>query len=225
MKKKILYILTLITIATSFAVAQNGFGKGELSISSSCLWNKYGMTNLIGPPRQLEGQGWSNGFSLAYNKYIYRNIYITVGLGYYIQEFAIHRPFDYSSKTFQLFTTKSYNYENYVWIIGVGKDFPINNQLIVKGGISYAQFNTFRQSYYPETANPKQVNDRSYQFGRSMICSLGLNMKVHSVLIGVNLLLPVTTTWRKDVMFRENPKEYISAKSGYGFSVSLTYHF
>ncbi len=224
--KTILSIAILFVSATTCSFSQNKFGKVELTISLPFVWNKVEVTNLIGSgmytPRNPNGQGWSGGLNATFQWHISNGFFLSGGLGYYQQNFFIHRPFNYSTPLFPLFTTKEYNYQNIQWIIGAGYNLSLNKLYSIRGVVTYNQFNSFRQVYYPEsTAFPKQVNSKDYRFGSSVIFSLGVYRKIHhKILLGANVLVPTSMKWRKDLIFAEDPTEFHDSKSSFGFGIS-----
>src|SRR6185436_10226954 len=102
--KKILFII-LFTTLTTYAFPQNRIGKTELTLSLPFIWNKYEVTNLIGPTRLINGSGWSKGIDFTLSKNVGKDFFLCGGVGLYNQFFFLHRPFDYTSPTFPLFTT------------------------------------------------------------------------------------------------------------------------
>src|SRR5258708_15334671 len=93
--KKIFSIAILFVSSITCSFSQNKFGKGELTISLPFVWNKFEVTNLIGSgmftPKNPNGQGWSGGLNATYQWYIFNGFFLSGGLGFYQQNFFIHR--------------------------------------------------------------------------------------------------------------------------------------
>ncbi|MBW7952736.1 MAG: hypothetical protein H3C56_09360 [Chitinophagaceae bacterium] len=247
--RKILFTITFLII-TQNVFSQNIFsflfkGEKEISISTPLLWSQYEVTNtfgIYGADKKSNGESWSMGLNATYSKPIYKNFYLTAGIGYFKQNFDFSkkriptdggfrtsnaRPFQYNSINALLFSTENYNYSNYHFIIGAGYNYRVNNQWRIKADITYNQMNTFRQKYYTDSKNyAPQVNKSNYLFLQSFIFSTGgtfyLSKKVST---GINFLIPVSTRYRKDYMFRENTNEYFTPKSILGIGMSASYHF
>lgn len=253
MKIKILFALVLVASKLG-SLGQNTLPnssvlkdkKNEISVSVSFLWSKYEVTNLYGiygADKQSNGESWSNGVNATYSRRIFKGLFVLGGIGFFKQNFDFSksripggggfrtsnsRPFDYSSLTQPLFTTNSYNYQNWHFILGMGYNYPISAKWDIKGSITYNQMNTYKQKYYrifPNDDAP-QVNRMHYLFSKSFILSVGgawkLNKKIST---GINVLIPLSTKYRKDYIFRENTNEYFMPTSNLGLNLSTNYHF
>ena len=223
MKSLLISIMLLSLGYWSFGQDKN---YNEWSVSFPSIWNKSEVTNLIGPSRQIEGSAWSYGVNTSYSRTILKGLFAKAGLGYFKQNFGIKRPFDYSSPTQPLFTTSSYNYQSWYFILGMGYKIELEKKINLKSSITYNIYQSFKQTYKPQTQNQAQVNKDNFLFGRSIIISAGLVQKINRRFsLGADLQLPVYTKWRKDEIFRENANENYSPKSIMGLTISGNYNF
>lgn len=222
---KIIIGLWLVVVVGLNVIHAQIFQKGlEATISIPFVWNKYEITNLIGPTRLIGGSGWSKGINLTFSKPLRKDFLLCGGVGFYEQNFDLHRPFDYTSPTKPLFTTRQYVYQNIQWIIGGVYRIRLSNSISIICQVTYNSYHSFKQVYYTETNNPEQVNNRNIDLGSSINFSLGMRKKVgEKLLIGADALLPFAMKWRKDIIFRENTSEFHEAKASIGFSLSITY--
>ena len=221
------YLAAALIVATiGCPFAQSKKFNEELTLSIPFVYNKYEVTNLIGPSRQIEGKGWSNGINLSYSRNFFNELFVTAGFGYYNQVFNIHRPFDYSTPLFPLFTTSEYSYKSIQWLIGVGYTYSLKKNYSIKGIITYNQFQSFVQVYQPETNNPEQVNNNNFHFSNSFAFSLGVHKKIaQEIVLGSAILLPIGMMWRKDKIFEEDSSEFNKSKSAIGFNITIGYIF
>jgi hypothetical protein len=242
---KTIIILCLFIFFTFNSFGQNKKYNNEVSISVPFLWSKYEVTNLwgiYGVDKQSNGESWSNGINVTYSKKLFKGLFITGGIGYFKQKFDFSksrtpsgggfrtsnsRPFQYNSTDRLLFSTKHYCYNNYHFILGMGYNYPISTKLDIKGDITYNQMNTYKQKYFTDYANyAPQVNRLNYLFSKSFIFSVGGAWKLSKkISAGLNVLIPLSTKYRKDYIFKENTSEYFVPTSSLGLSLSTNYHF
>ncbi len=236
-----------IVILCSFIFTVNSFGQynNDVSLSVPFLWSKYEVTNLYGvygSDKQSNGKGWSNGVDATYRRKIFNGLFVIGGIGYFKQKFDFSgsriptdssirtsnaRPFQYNSTARLLFSTTHYNYDNYLFILGIGYNYSASTKLDIRGDVAYNQMNTFKQKYFPDYANyDPQVNRLNYLFCKSFILSVGSAWKFNKkISTGINLLIPLSTKYRKDYIFKENTNEYFTPTSSLGISLSINYHF
>lgn len=219
--------------------------KNKVSVSVPFLWSRYEVTNLYGiygADKQSSGESWSNGVNTTYSRKIFRGLFVTAGIGYFKQNFDFSksripnggsfrisnsRPFDYISPVSLLFSTKSYSYTNYHFILGIGYNYPISAKLDIEGSITYNQMNTYKQKYYPDNVSyAPQVSRLHYLFSKSFVISVGGEWKLNpKISTGINVIIPLSIKYRKDSIFKENTSEYFMPKSSLGISLSINYHF
>lgn len=222
---KIIISLWLVAVVSLNVVHAQIFQKGiEATISTPFVWNKYEITNLIGSTKLMDGSGWSNGINLTFSKPVRKDFLLCGGVGFYKQNFDLHRPFDYPSPTYPLFTTRMYSYQNVQWIIGGAYRIKLGKRHSINCQVTYNSYSSFKQVYYTETANPEQVNHKNINLGSSINFALGMRRKIgEKFLMGADAMLPFAMKWRKDIIFRENTSEFHEAKASFGFSLSVTY--
>lgn len=208
-----------------WSIAQNK-KHNEWSVSVPIVWSKAEITNVYGPSRQIGGSAWSYGVNTFYSRIIYKGLFAKTGLGYFKQSFGIQRPFDYPGPTQPLYTTRSYHYHSWHFIIGLGYLIELEKTSSLKSTVTYNIYQSFKQTYKPQTQNPPLVNKDQFHFGRSVIFSAGFCQKVDErISLGLDLLLPVYTRWRMDKQFRENTNEYYGPEKIIGLAISGSYKF
>lgn len=183
------------------------------------------VTNLYGPQRRIKGYGIEYRLSAGIEQNFYRGLFLQTGLGYFKNKFFLRRPFDYDTPYTPLFTTESYSYQGIQIEFGLGYRFKFNKVYSFKTETNYNLLYTLKQTYSPK-GEPRQVNKSSYLFGRSIISSVGIHRKVfRNYMIGIDLLIPIQTVWKKDKIFRENDTETYRPKLNMGTQFSLSHNF
>lgn len=219
--------------------------RNELSISPIFLWSKYAVVNqygIFGSDKLSNGDSWSNGINVIYSYILYKGVFLIAGVGYFKQNFDFSktrvpanggfrasntRPFDYNSQLALLYSTDHYLYNNYHFMLGAGYNYLVNSKFNIKSSITYNQMHTYKQKYNTTfDSDPPQINKMNYVFYKSFIFSVGGIYKISKrISTGIHILLPLSTKYRKDYIFRENTNEYFKPNSSLGISISTNYHF
>ncbi|HSC37534.1 MAG TPA: hypothetical protein VLD19_06685, partial [Chitinophagaceae bacterium] len=186
----------------------------------------------LGSPQKQGGDAISYGLDLNYYRRIYKDIFGRLGAGYFMQNFRIARPFNFTSPVNLLYSTESYNYDNTRFVIGVGYEKKVEKKSVLKGYINFNGFNTFRQKYIVNKQYKTwQVNHESFALGSMVDLELGYDRSISERFsIGLDLLCPVYVHWNKDPMFisssySNEEQRVASNKFSLGAAISCSYHF
>lgn len=209
----------------------------ELAISSTFIFNNTTIFNSYAGARAKDksGNALSNGFDIAYSKSFYKGFYSKAGIGYFNQKFGIIRGFDFRetvTTTGLGYSTKDYRYKNLNFLIGLGYTKSLSKGYDLNFCVTYNYLNTFQQEYKHTGAriflgniNPQLEYD-NYHFGSLINLQAGVNKNLYKNLkFGIDLVLPVSTRWRKDEIFREDVDEFYSSNFLIGGSINLIYSF
>ncbi len=206
-----------------------------VGISIPIIWNNSeGTYYSLGNRREPNGKGTSYGINLNYSRTIYKNIFGTVGVGYFNQVFGIKRPFDFTSPngTQPLVQTESYLYNNLHLIVGIGYQMKLNKTLLINGVVTYNIYNSYRQKYNQGyIPNYSQINHKSLAIGNIVNLNIGLEKQLSKKLsVGIDLLLPISTHWNNDEIFYKydysNDTQQIGRnRFSIGTIISCKYHF
>jgi hypothetical protein len=153
-------------------------------------------------------------------------------MGYFKQAFGIRRPFHFDSPTEPLFSTQSYYYLNLQFYGGVGYRKELDKNMFIKGEITYNELYSFRQKYF---LNKKyktwQVNKKSMPIGGLINFNIGAEKSItKKVSIGIDALLPISTSWNNDDIFIEygysdDTQQIARNKFSIGTAISCNFNF
>ncbi|MBV9986046.1 MAG: hypothetical protein JO301_00085 [Chitinophagaceae bacterium] len=205
--------------------AEGQLTSDRISIAIPVIWNNTTITNVIGPRRQISGNGISTGLEISYNHPVSKDLFAIGGIGYFNQVFGINRPVDYSVSIYQPFyTTSGYSYQCIELIAGLGYQGKTHGGYFFTGDITYHYLHSIRQKYPVKNPEPPQINRKSISFGHMLDVSTGINRIVSSkVSVGCGLVVPVIMRLRKDAIFEENTKESYTPSIAVGLTLSLHY--
>jgi hypothetical protein len=180
----------------------------ELGLSVPVLWNSsQGVYYTLGSRKEPSGEALSYGINLHYSKSIYKNIFGTVGIGYFNQAFGIERKIDYDAGELKpLIWSKSYAYNSFHFFAGLGYKQSLGQKFALKGQATYNLYHSFRQRYTPTTTafGGNQINKNSLNIGRMFNLHIDVERKLSKKLsIGLGLIVPVMVEWENDKMFFE----------------------
>ncbi len=216
----------------------------EIGISQLFIWNRTTIHDVYSGTRTADktGKEWSFGTNAHYSFTVSKNIYATIGVGYYDQRFTIRRGFDFYEPNVVssiFYTTKNYAYKNLHYFGGLGYRININpkrKQIFLANSelrlmALYNGFSTFRQEFRHTYAddflgNPNpMVRKSNYHFGSAIYIKGGLLCPlIKKIKAGADVVLPVFNRWRKDFIFRENVDDYYGADFSMGVSLNLIYN-
>lgn len=238
---KYLFLLIVISTTTNrFAKAQTNKFQ-EISVSQLFIWNKTTVFDIYSGARagNKTGKAWSNGTNVNYSFGLRKNVFASIGIGYFNQRFDIHRGFNFYEPnvvTSLFYTTKNYAYKSINYFGGIGyqlkikkgKVLPVNSEARVS--IIGSFYNTFQQEFDnggyhdPYYGNP-EIRKRSYKYGSSIQLRGGIVRSVYKRFkIGIDLILPIYSRLRKDEIFKENTTEYHGINFSIGTSINLIYN-
>lgn len=206
----------------------------QLGLSIPVLSNTTEILNVYRGTRAnyVSGKALSYGINLNYSRTIRKGFFVTIGIGYFNQNFGIPRNFDFNGDTTTkfLYGTKRYSYNNINWILGLGYSLDLNKNYALRGSLLFNGLYSFRQKYTPNVLTmyafkEYQVETKSFSFGQMFNLNLGASRKISKRLfIGADIVLPLYTKWRKDRIFRENESEYNTSKFSAGTNLSVRYN-
>jgi len=210
-------------------------GQSNLFLSIPLVYSRTTIANNWSPPtaagRQdyFKGYSWRSGFNLNYSfipSFIPKTIdlRVCIGLGYVKQQFTIDRPFNYASPLEPVFYTDHYSYFCWEWSVGVAYYHSFNKQYFMSGILSYSGQHSFRQEYVPTTGDSPQVGYSQIDYGKLVVLSIGINRNLSDKFsLGFNVLVPLYTRWRNDVIFGDDPSEFSNPAVSIGTSASVIY--
>ena len=232
-------VIRIINTIIFIGVFVNAFGQGSINFSIPFIINSVRMENNWSPPTAINRKKYFNGTSLAYGAnltYSFRpnsiikneNMCLLIGIGYFKQRFDIERPFNYDSPLQPIFYTDHYSYHCLQTIIGIGHKYPIKDKFHLSSNLLYSWLNSFRQDYTPTSNHGygklTQTNNSNINFGHTILLEFGAYRQLNSKLSsGLNILVPLYTRWRNDIIFNDNPSEFSNPKFSVGLSLSTTY--
>lgn len=205
----------------------------QLGLSIPILYNNTKILNVYRGARAnyVSGNALSYGINLNYSRAIRKGFFVTVGIGYFNQNFGILRNFDFNGDSTKFgYATKRYSYNSVNWILGPGYCIELNKNYSLHGSLLFNGLYSFRQKYIPNTLTnlafkKYQVETRSFSFGQMLNLNLGTSKKISQRLsIAADIVLPVSNRWRKDRIFRENEGEYNSSRFCVGTNLSVKYN-
>ncbi len=209
----------------------------EVALTTNLIWNQTTIFNIIAGAgaKEKTGTALSNGININYSKSIYKGLYAKVGIGYFKQKFGIIRGFDFKETVVLTglgYSTKYYQYKNLQYSLGIGYNKLLTKNYVIKLCATYNYLNTFQQEFRHAFAddlfgntNP-QIRKESYHFGSYFNLEGGVSKKVYkNFSVGLDILFPVYTKWRKDEIFREDVNEFYKSNFSIGTSINLIYSF
>lgn len=231
--RKLLFLLTALLLIQQ-VFAQKTKRLNQVGISVPVIWNNTRIFNVYSGTgaEYISGSAISYGVNFNYSRSLYKNFFLTGGVGYHIQNFGVRRPFDFDGDTITKlqYNTKRYAYSNLYWFLGAGYFRQLNNNYNLIGSITYNRFYSFRQEFIPTGFSgfqhkETQVEKRYFFFGASVNLNAGLERHFTSRLsLRTDLALPVYTKRRKHKVFRENENEFNHSRYNVGINISLLYH-
>ena len=238
---KLIAIFNLLLIASIPSYSQ-----GSFSLSMPVIYNTVEVTNNWSPPTAINRKNQFNGTSLGYGvnlnysfrpTFIVKNhqLFLNIGVGYFMQRFDLQRPFDYVSPLQPIFYTDHYSYHCLQVLLGISYKYSINSDYFLIGNFSYSGLNSFRQQYTP-TSNAgygrlTQINHNQIDFGNMLMLAMGLNRNLGDRFsLGLSVLIPLYIRWRNDKIFKDDPTKYFHPKSmggnisSIGGNISIGYY-
>lgn len=232
MKKIFLLLMALGLIQQSFC--QKSRANEQIGLSIPIIWNNTEIFNVYSGARAkfISGSAVSLGVNFNYSRNIFKNIFFVGGIGYYKQNFGIVRPFDFNGDTTTKYGyhTKKYSYGNINSIIGLRYNHELNRNYSLCGSLLFNGLYSIHQKYIPISLTnyaikKYQVESNSFSFGRMLNLNLGANRKISKKLsVGVDLVLPLYTRFRKDRIFQENANEFYHSKFSIGTNISIKHN-
>lgn len=198
----------------------------ELSFNLPILYNKTTITNVYGPTRQISGTGISSGINISYKKIISNGIYVKIGLGFFTQNFSLRRPYKDLDFVSLLRTTRKYNYHCLEQLIGLGYKSRIGKKYFFDLSVNYHQLKTFKQKYF--SRNDLNITETKYEYQFASILSVTpLFQRTISdkIKISTGIVIPVITSWKKDIRFAENRNHTYGPSFHLGMQMGIHYHF
>lgn len=150
MNKIVFYTSTvLLSIFINTGYSQNKIPNNSIGISIPIVWNNsQAVFYDLGKKQMPKGSAASYGINVDYSRSVSNNLFLTVGFGYFKQDFNIFRPFDFGDTlTRLLYHTKSYKYDNFHFAGGLGYIKNVSKTLSLKGAITYNIYYSFKQIY------------------------------------------------------------------------------
>jgi hypothetical protein len=225
MKRSILFPLILVTRLVGFSQTDKVEGN-ELSLNLPVLYNKTTITNVYGPTRQISGTGISSGINISYKRFISNGIYVKIGLGYFAQNFSLSRPYEDSDFTLVLYTTRKYTYHCLERLIGIGYKSVIGGKYFFDVSANYHQLRTFKQKYF--SRDDLNITETNYRYQFASILSIAPSFQriiSDRVKFSTGIVIPVITSWKKDVRFAENRNDTYRPSFHLGIQMGIHYNF
>jgi hypothetical protein len=224
-KRSILLSLMFVTYLVGFS--QTDYAEtNELSFNLPILYNKTTITNVYGPTRQISGTGISSGINISYKKIISNGIYVKIGLGYFAQNFSLRRPYEDSDFILLLRTTRKYTYHCLEQLLGLGYKSMIGKKYFFDVSANYHQLRTFKQKYF--SSDGQNITETKYQYQFASILSVTPSFQrtiSDKIKISTGIVIPVITSWKKDIRFDENRNDTYSPSFHLGIQIGVHYHF
>lgn len=201
--------------------------QNSISISTPFIFNVVEITDNFGPHQQIGGNAFGYGVNFKCNfrpniLRLNKNLSFKVGVGYFRQQFNLERPFHFDSPIQILYYTDNYSYDNLQWILGLAYKNPLKQKNYLNIELLYNGLNSFRQKYNTSSggsAQESQIESDRYNYGCIITISTGLQKDIGDdkrYSVGLNLIMPIYTKWRKDSIFDDDPTEYCHPKFSLG---------
>jgi len=234
--------LIILCLAITESVFAQPTKMQELSLSQLFLWNNTTIFDIYSGARASNktGSAWSYGTNAKYSLGLTKELFATIGVGYFNQRFALRRGFDFYEPnvvTRLFYTTKNYSYRSFNYFGGLGYQvnlkkalgniLPVNSEFRFSAIVNF--YNSFQQEFDnggyhdPFYGNPQTRND-NYQYGTSIQLKAGVVRPIYKkFIIGLDVVVPGYNRLRKDLIFKENPDEYHGVNFSIGSSINLIY--
>ncbi|MBS1682573.1 MAG: hypothetical protein JST48_12745 [Bacteroidetes bacterium] len=231
MRNKILIVVCAICLEYPMS-----YGQSSLTVSTPTIFSKVSVPNNWSPNtavnriNQFKGNAIGTGIILNYSfrppiifKNKYKNVELSIGLGYFSQRFNIIRYFNYNSPIYIVYSTNHYSYESWQVSVGLNYNYPIGKKYFLSCGATYTYLQSFQQDYTPNSGDPTQINRNNIDFGKMILLSLGVKRKIQEkIAIGFNLLIP-HLSWRNDEIFKDDPSKFFHPSFSLGGSINVSY--
>jgi hypothetical protein len=176
------------------------------------------------------------GFKIDYKRILYGKTFFKIGLGY--MNFGVSkienetngmpnpgRLINYPSTIFIQYETTKYHYNNLIFHLGLEKQFPISQDLSFFAAADYFHADKLSQKYYIPGADAYYHTSTNGNLGDFFNINIGISKKISSISFLPALVIPIYKSWRKDVVFKEDPGMSISNwAGGIGIMLSVSYH-
>jgi hypothetical protein len=186
---------------------------------------------ILGNPKYSVATAWSYGLELNYRRDFHSGLWGGLSLGYFKEQFNNKRPFKFAYDSgLLLISTDHYSYDNVKLSITAGLRHRLKD-LSARESITYHYLHSFHQKYVPAIHTTfsyadYQVENKNYKFGEMITANFELSRIISKQnSMGLGLIVPLYTRWRKDAIFWENPNEYYHSKYGGGLSFSINHIF
>lgn len=225
MRRSILLSAILVKCLAGFSQTNN-VEANELSFAVPILYNKTTITNVFGPTRQISGTGVSSGISVQYKRILSNGIYAKLGLGYFAQNFSLRRPYEDFDFTALLYTTRKYTYHCWEQTIGVGYSISTSKKSVLDISANYHRLNTFKQKYYSRDDLNITETRSKYHFSSMVSVVPSIQRKISDkIKISTGIIIPILTSWKKDLRFDENRNDTYSPSLHIGIQLGVHYNF
>jgi hypothetical protein len=175
-------------------------------------------------------------FKIDYKRLLYGKTFFKIGLGY--MNFGISkienetsgissdsRLINYPNDVFIQYSTTKYHYNNLIFHLGLERRFPISKELSFYAAADYFHADNLSQKYYISGADAYYHTSNNGNLGDFFNINLGVSEKIGSISFLPALVIPIYKSWRKDVVFKEDPGTSISNwAGGIGIMLSVSYH-
>ena len=201
-------LLLLYLCSTIKLYSQEKTNSNKLGFSIPLVWNNSnGVYYSLGNRREPSGNATSYGININYSHFVYKNLFLIGGVGYYKQRFNIQRPFQYRAPdgSEPLVNTKKYSYQNIHLLIGVGYQKTLSTKWGVAGQLSYNMYNSYRQKYEQGYSPGKnEIYKNHFMLGNMINLDLRCERYINNrVSIGAAIVFPIYVHWNDDKIFNK----------------------
>lgn len=223
-------IILLLTSITAFS-------QSEMSLTLPIVYSTVTVRDNWTPPTAPGYKEYIDGSAIRYGaslNYLFRlgalikdeNFKVSIGAGYFNQQFNVTRPFNYSSPIYIGFFTEKYAYHCLQGSLGMAYNFELNLKYSIITQLNYNWVHSFNQKYTPTYEDyPSEHTSSQINFGGTLLLSIGVQRKVgKSFSAGAGIVVPLFTKWRNDKIFEDDPTTFSHPEFSLGVSVSLVYH-
>ena len=225
--------LFLFICTTISSYSQEKTNSNKLGFSIPIIWNNSnGVYYSLGSRREPSGNAISYGSNINYSHFVYKNMFVIGGLGYYKQQFKIQRPFAYRAPNGSepLVYTEKYSYHNIHLLIGVGYQKMLKNKWGLAGHVSYNIYNSYRQKYVQEYfPGSNEIYKKNLCLGNMINFDLGMERYINNkISVGAGIVLPIYTHWNNDEIFSKY--DYADdtqkiARTRFSLGASLSFYY
>ena len=223
-------IILLLTSVTAFS-------QSEMSLTLPIVYSTVTVKDNWTPPTAPGYKEYIEGSAIGYGanlNYQFRlgalikdeNFKVSIGAGYFNQQFHVTRPFNYSSPIYIGFFTEKYAYHCLQGSLGLAYNFKLNLKYSITNQLNYNWFHSFNQKYTPTYEDyPSEYTNSQINFGSTLLLSIGvLRTMGKNFSAGVGIVVPLFTKWRNDKIFEDDPNTFSHPEFSLGVSISLVYH-